>query len=379
MTFIFNCTTNVVGGAVQNSVNFIKNIFDNKHEKNWFFLLSDAVYNQISHLLIEGNFKVFKSPAKSIRSRILIKSYVKNLNPYFVYTNAGPAYVKFECLHVMGCSNPYVLGDFNIVNKHNTSILKKIIRNMHTIYQRAYIKKANYWILQTEQSKTDFIKLGIIPEKIFVVYNSISEKFLKYYESIDTLRITDTSLIKKSNEIKILYPSAYYPHKNFEIIPSIAYNLKVKGYNVKFILTISHSENLIKLLLEAKKLGVDACICNYGPFSHHEALSLYLIADIIFQPSLLEIFSTSYVEAMAVNKPLIAADLPFSRDICKNYAFYFKPGDVTSATNTIIEVIDNYRATEQKIMHSSVLLSKYGDQSQRFDKIYNILMKIKGN
>ena len=42
--WVFNCSTNIVGGAVQNSVNFIKNIRDSANLEYWHFILSYPVY-----------------------------------------------------------------------------------------------------------------------------------------------------------------------------------------------------------------------------------------------------------------------------------------------------------------------------------------------
>ena len=62
--YIFNCSTNNIGGAIQNSVNFIKNIFDNNSQSEWFFILSREFYLQVSDIIIE-DYEIFYSPAKS--------------------------------------------------------------------------------------------------------------------------------------------------------------------------------------------------------------------------------------------------------------------------------------------------------------------------
>ena len=317
-------------------------------------------------------FDVFPSPATSIISRRKINSLVKSLNPELVYTNAGPAYVQFDCLHIMGCSNPYILNANRMAKNYKVSFLNKLKRELHTLYQRYYIKKADFWILQTDQSKDDFVNIIKCPsDKTFVVYNAISKKFLDYFH-FDVINNRSGF----GDKIEILYPSAFYPHKNFEIIPPLALKLKENGYNVKFNLTISESSDLERLLFQSEKLGVLDSIFNKGPFEHDKALDIYLSVDIIFQPSLLEVFSTSYIEAIAVRKPLIVSDFAFSRDICKEHAFYFKPGNVDSAYEEIINVINNNIVSNGDPKY---LLEKYGDQKQRFNKIYNILSKISGD
>ncbi len=42
----------------------------------------------------------------------------------------------------------------------------------------------------------------------------------------------------------------------------------------------------------------------------------------VFIPTLLEVFSATYLEAMLMKKPIIASDLEFSRDICGESAYF---------------------------------------------------------
>lgn len=146
---VFNCSTNVVGGGIQNSVNFIKQVLNHDFGMAWFFILSPQVHEQVKELVKEGCFHVAqKSPASSLSSRKKIRTIVENISPLLVYTSAGPAYISFPCHHIMGCSNPYILGASDYAYHLYGGMFEQLNRRLKTVYQRMYIKKADAWIVQ---------------------------------------------------------------------------------------------------------------------------------------------------------------------------------------------------------------------------------------
>lgn len=371
--FVFNCSTNVVGGAVQNSVNFIKSIYSLELDHDWYFVLSNEVYKQIADLVTD-NFSIFSTPASSLQSRKEIRSLVKKIDPSLVYTSAGPAYIDFHCFHVMGCSNPYVLGANKYALSTIGSFKELIVRKARTMYQRYYIKRANFWLLQTEYSQSQFCRIKDGKCNSEVVYNSVSSEFMGYFEGLDHNLV---ELNEVNKPVKVLFPSSYYSHKNFEIIPDLIRELKDRKFDIEVSLTVKSGESVERIFKRAVELGVECSINNLGPYEHSQALGLYLSHDIIIQPSLLEVFSTSYIEAMAVVKPLVIPDLPFSRDICKDYGHYFFPDSVESMSFAIQDAIRSLSSKNsyfERFNIATEILSKYGSQEQRFKQIYQKLI-----
>lgn len=115
MKLLFNCSTNIQGGAAQNAANFIISSVKNNNQNSscikYHFIISEPVKkildSQKCHL--KDYSLIQKSPSKSFVSRNEIKSIERKFCPDIVYTMAGPAYVKFNSKHIMGCSNPYVI------------------------------------------------------------------------------------------------------------------------------------------------------------------------------------------------------------------------------------------------------------------------------
>lgn len=357
---IFNCTTNITGGAIQNAVNFIHHSLED-FENEWFYFVSKEVYQQVREILPPDKFYVCESsPARSFRSRKLLRDLEGQLSPSLVYTSAGPAYVKFKSLHIMGCSNPYVLG-INDLASSRMSFFERMFRWLHSCYQRFYIRFADYWIAQTELSRKSLCRLGLSNDRIFVVHNAISYKFREQFSKNEVKKSSSNS--KKV----ILIPSVYYKHKNLEIIETLLRYLNESDYEI--VLTLPDDEfQHIRSCLGLKS----SIVTNIGPFPHSKATEVYGIADIVFIPSYLEVFSTSYIETMAMKLPLVLPDLDFCVDICGDYGFYYNALDESSAAACIKDAI-NAGISNHRLQTAHSLLKTYGSQKERYLKVLTIL------
>lgn len=365
---VFNCSTNIVGGAVQNSVNFVKELVANEIVDDWYFILSHEVHQQVKDILSK-NYSVFESPARNFRARKNIFKLVDSISPDLVYTSAGPAYIDFKCLHIMGCSNPYILG----ATKRAIELLggrrARVKRYLLTFYQRFYIRKADYWIVQTDSSVNGLTNLGCEFNRISVIHNALASSFFDFIP---------LNIDGRSSKSKVLIPSAYYKHKDLDRVPAICLEyLKRYGDDITFTFTISDSD-FSNIIGKAKLNGTARHMKNIGPFMHSEALSIYQCYDLILQPSVLEVFSTTYLEAMAVGKPLVVPKLSFSVDICGQYANYYDVNDIANCADIIHDSLVNFGLLSKDSIRGNIL-NKYGTQADRFHKIIDLINEIKYN
>ena len=86
-------------------------------------------------------------------------------------------------------------------------------------------------------------------------------------------------------------------------------------------------------------------------------------------PSLLETFSTSYLEAIAASRMIIVPKKGFAREVCQDAAIYFDENDISSLFN----IIYNYRNFKIDTKIYENILSHYGTQLLRYNKIINAL------
>jgi glycosyltransferase involved in cell wall biosynthesis len=69
--------------------------------------------------------------------------------------------------------------------------------------------------------------------------------------------------------------------------------------------------------------------------------ALYHSSDIFVFSSYTESFGHPLVEAMAAGLPIVAADVPSSRELCGDAAVYFAPFDVRACADALRKVADS--------------------------------------
>jgi glycosyltransferase involved in cell wall biosynthesis len=69
---------------------------------------------------------------------------------------------------------------------------------------------------------------------------------------------------------------------------------------------------------------------------------LYQKADIFVYPSVVESFGHPLIEAMAQGLPIVAADVPINREICRDAALFFDPFNPGACAATIEALLDNH-------------------------------------
>lgn len=381
MKILFNASTNNKGGAIQTASNFIKEILRiNDKKTTWFFVISSQIYNELKsfNLSTEDMIIIETSPAKNKEMRKILLEIENKITPDLVYTMSGPAYVKFRSTHIMGCTNPYItnadLESYMILKNPMTMFLTFL----RTMYQAYYFRKADYWVFQTDYSRINFARrMRINENKTFTVSNTCGEHYLQ------AAKKSNVNLIEDKKKINIIVPSAAFPHKNLDIIPYVAHHIKQhfrnnkSKYIINFILTLPQDSIELKhILANAEKLNVKEMIINQGPFRLSEGPELYSQADILFLPTILEVFSGAFAEAMAMSIPIVTTNKKFLTDVCKNGALYFEPGNDKEASRQIINIIENPRLRDELLNNASIVFETIPTIEERTKKIVKILNAI---
>lgn len=361
MKILFNCSINVVGGAVQNAANFIKySLLCDKHQ--YIFIVSQEVNAVLQKWNISSN-KIYAvdSPARSRAARDNIVALERGFNPDVVYTMAGPTYVKFKSPHVMGISDPYITHADRLSLFLNRSLYQALSFGLKEVVKGLYARfSADHFLFQTETSRKGFCKRFWWPvDKTSILQNALGENFFVHKVVGDN---------KKYKPFKIFVPSAYYSHKNLEIIFDICRFLK-NSKSEKDIIFVTTAPADSSFAQRIKRFGLDEVIQNIGPYTYNDAYTLYENAGAVFIPSILETFSTSYLEAIAMEKPLIVADRSFSREVCGNYAHYYSPLSGADAAKLIFDSLTSTINVEER----ERIIALYGSQAQRFEKAISIL------
>jgi hypothetical protein len=105
------------------------------------------------------------------------------------------------------------------------------------------------------------------------------------------------------------------------------------GKNLVVIVTLRSDE------MERLGLNNEEGVVNFGELTLHQLPFLYLKADGVFFPSLLEVSSVTPLEGMLMNRPVFAARLPFNLSTCANHLNYFQANDDADAARVIASTL----------------------------------------
>jgi len=362
---LLNASTLNKGGGVQAATTFIRSALSDRSIE-WFFAVSKEVDEEVRRFEIpletynKNSLRFDQTPARFSASREALLKFEKQIEPEAVFSFFGPAYVRFRAPHLLGVAHPWVTHAGFAAYKTFHSPLRMFIELGGNIYRGLWFKKAEKWVVEANVAKRGLIKrLGIHAEDIFVVPNSFGQQFIDY----------EKTPRDSTNKKRILVATAYYPHKNLEIIPAIAEHL-VKRENFtdfEFVITLDEKNQRVRAIMDdARKRGVSEHINMVGYKPSKELPELYHSCDIAFLPSLLEAFSANYPEAMITGTPLVTTDFEFSRDACGNAAEYFKHSSPQAGAKSLLKVIQNQEYARRLVENGYEIVKSLPDPAQKY-------------
>jgi len=367
---ILNTSNLQKGGALQVSMSFI-NECKKYPEIIFHIVLGKVTGKMINHEDLENypNLKLHNidfHPTDSIVSylkfNIALKRIEREVRPSGVLTVFGPCYWKPIARHVMGFANGFLLYDDSPYIKSgafNWNLKFLLKKNLHKFLLR---NEADYFWTETQDAKLRLASfLGISIKNIIVATNTYSTYFPNNFNSV-------SEPISSQRKVKILYISSYYEHKNFGFIPLVYNELLSKGYKCEFQVTLKPED------FEFND-GLKNCsgVFNLGPIMPSDCPRLYAACDIVFVPSLLEIFTAVYPEAMISKKPIVTSNLDFAVSVCGDAALFYDFSSPEDAATKIIEVIENKKLRSTLVENGLKRLSSFDNSESRFYKILQTL------
>lgn len=187
-----------------------------------------------------------------------------------------------------------------------------------------------YW-LKYSAYKTTVEKAVNKSLKIFVPSQTVADTIAKYYpkgknKTVVTYEGVEEEFLKtkpnkKNIKKQLVYTGSLYPHKNIEVV------FKALKKLPKFSLKLVGSRNIFQkeTMKLTKKHEVEKQVNFLGRLSDKELIKLYQESYALVFPSLSEGFGLPGLEAMAVDLPVIASDIPIFREVYGEAAAYFDP------------------------------------------------------
>ncbi|WP_248789692.1 glycosyltransferase [Escherichia coli] len=362
---LINASNLHVGGGVQVAASFITELSqilkEQKINADCSVIVSTSVKRSLSSEVIYSSFSSFKEI--NVRGFFLSKDVKQEFSKYdVVFTVFGPLYTSIKSTRfITGFAQPWIAYPNNLAFK-KLSLLEKIKSRLNFFIKELYFKKSDALIVEAEHVRNALHEKGYT--NIFVVSNTVSAVFSNknLWEDISYVR---------SERFTLGFIGRNYDHKNLRILKSVNELLLDEGILCDFLFTLTPEEMRVA--------GFDT-IKNFhtvGEISVNQCPSFYESIDAVIFPSLLECFSATPIEAMVMKKILIASDLPFVTEVCKDSAHYFDPNDVVSIFNTIKGVMDNPISNESIINSAKEIVRDIPSARSRAQSYLDILVDYK--
>jgi glycosyltransferase involved in cell wall biosynthesis len=332
MSILINASNLHVGGGVQVAASFI-------YELTVVPSLPDCLAVWMS-TEVEQSLRIMgcdfsRLPACSVVDTFGLKlllspSLARRLRAYdTVFTVFGPLYSwRQPKTSIVGFAQPWIIYPDNEIY-HQFGWRQRLSTQLKFWIQSIFYRRANLLVAELEHVRSGLVRSGVGREdNIIVVYNCLSSLFHQM-ERWQPVEIPTTT-----TGFKLGFLGRNYPHKNTAMLPLIHGILRREhGLDVNFFVTFTDDE------WAACGPEFRSAVMNVGPLSVAQCPAFYKAMDGIIFPSLLECFSATPLEAMAMERPLFASDRPFNRDVCGLHAEYFDPLDPSMAASVIANYI----------------------------------------
>ncbi len=358
MNLIIDNSNLMAGGGIQVAISFLKDLKKLDIQDNQYHIVqSPYSHNAFGNESYPDNFYFYSFSIDDVRTKrskiSKIKKIENTVKPDAIFTVFGPSYHKSNYPKIVGFAIPYII--------YPNSPFFKLISIKEKFYYKAltllksycFKKNSEALIFESENARKTFSEKYQYNKDTFVVSNTINEIF-------ENQNKWKPFHIENDNVTKILYLTANYLHKNLKIIPDVIDVLRKEQPDFKFRFYVS----VVK-----KDLGFSSIYDPYieylGKVDITQIPSIYQQIDVVFMPTLLEVFSTTYLEAMFMKKPIIASDMSFARDICHDAAIFCEPTNPNSYADAIFEIINNENLYNSLIEKGTVNLKRFGNSMDR--------------
>ena len=219
-------------------------------------------------------------------------------------------------------------------------------------------------IVQTETMKEwVYNKLNIPKDKIIVIlpgspifFNSKKTAKRKLFKEIN------------NNSKNWLYVGNIAPYKNLKIIYKVAKLAESENVNWKFHIVTS-----------SKSVPWHHPLVKWYKYTNRDTLKeIYYKASALIMPSLVETIGLPMIEAMSLGIPVVAADRPYTHEICGDSTLYFHPNNSRELFECLSKLCNN-SILRQQLINKQQAQNKKFDQQLNVKRIWEILLNVMKN
>ena len=370
MKVLLNGTSVVIGGGLQAATAFITATLADPRCNAWHYVLSAELARQLRSLGIGTESDAFTviapAPSRSHASRRRLRDAALQFAPDAVFTFFGPAYVRFPMRHLCGVADGWVTHSTALAFSTLGSPVARLRMLLVCLYKAYWFRRADRWFVEAASARSGLSRrLGVPAEKVAIIANTCAA----HYRAQASTRIVEWP---PRHRLRILLFAAYYPHKNLEIAPLVAARLVNARPQLDFELVLTIAQDSVpwrEIHQLASTLGVADRVVTMGPVDIRDGPALYASCDVLLHPSLLETFSATYPEAMAMGVPIVATDLDFAHDVCGDAALYYAPRDANEAAHRILCLVDDSALRARLVEAGTHRLATLPTASEKYERL----------
>ncbi len=339
---------------------------------DWHFAMSRELAEELRrfHPTATARMDVFEaSPAVNRQARRQLATLEAQVKPDCVFTVYGPAYVRFAAPHLCGAASPWVAhAEFSAYRV--LDFPGEWLRTLFlSVYRGYWFRRADLLAVETEYVRQGFHKrLGFPLDRIAVVSNTCGQHYLDHQGR--------RPFPRPGERVRILCFAAPHKHKRIESVPEVAHRLAARrpDLDFEFVTTLHVDDPMCRAIAaRAEALGVAQHVRNLGIIPVADGPKLYQSCHICFMPTVLECFSATYPEAMAMGLPIVTTNLGFVRDVCRESALYYPPFDADGAAQSIIRLLETQSLWNELIDHGKRVLTRFPTVHEKYQQYVELL------
>jgi len=386
------------GGMEVGIHNLAKNLVDLGHEP--IVITSYSIYRNLKKRKINFPYKViffyprmfyFFALNKNL-GLFLSEKYFKLLQRIY----------KFDFWHItMGFPLGVMFINYSIKNKVKNYVVRCVgediqldrdigygysINTDNLRFIKKYLPLCKNLISISKSISETYKDLGINSDAIHNITNGVSTERFKPLSSKKKNHLRKRYGILNDEKVLITL-GRNHPKKNYSFLIKLIKEMKSKKINFKFFFVgqgVDKLKNNInsydlsdRIILIDTSNDFDS---NEGQYPSSKIINYLLISDIFVFPSILESFGVVIIEAMAAGLPLVANEVPGSRDLISNNKTGFlstKIDDTHTFIKKINLLIKNKKIAKEMKVNSIREARKYDWRkiSIKYLKLYNKITK----
>ena len=296
-----------------------------------FFIVTDTNTNPIN----TDNYAVIHC-ANSLRARYgFFAKLEEQLKPSAVFCFGNfPPPLRLSCPVYTYFHRPALAK----MNLHLASLSQKVSYRAKRLLLWAWRKNTDIFLFQSTVVQSNFLA---------TYGNDISTRILPFYDvdEYDDLAVSTDRPEKIKN--RFVYVSNDAPHKNHARLLEAWEELNERGVHPQLILTLPAGSRFEEKIGALNKAGCN--VTNIGQVSHQEVLRETLKSEYVIFPSIAETLGLGLVEGFYLGCTVIAADLPYTREVVIP-SFGFDPFSSSSIANTVIQAMKSSAAPATELV-----------------------------